>query len=323
MRVVVTGARGKVGSAAVHALQRAGHEVVATDLGRASFERTDPAEPAYVQADLTDAGQAFALLHDLDVVVHCAAIPEPTHNPAHVVFQTNLMMTFNVVEAAIRAGATRMVNLSSETAPGFFFPARPFLPDYLPVDEGHPLRPQDPYATSKVFGEQLMDAAVRRSDIRATTIRPSWVQWEATAEWNLGPYLRDPTLAQAGYHSYIDVYDLADAVVCAVESDLAGHEVFYIAAPDNIGGRDFAELVRSVYDPAIPLRPLSRPDASGISSAKAERLLGWRARRSWRDYLTGEGRLLPEVAAALSEARPQLPTVPLVGPGSAPAGAGA
>ena len=88
------------------------------------------------------------------------------------------MATFNVIEAAVRIGVPRVVNVSSETVPGFFFPERDFLPDYAPVDEEHPIRPQDPYALAKHFGEQLMDAAVRRSDLRGISIRPSWVQWE-------------------------------------------------------------------------------------------------------------------------------------------------
>ena len=70
------------------------------------------------------------------------------------------MATFNVLEAAVRFGVGRFVNVSSETVPGFFFPERPFLPDYVPVDEEHPIRPQDPYALSKWFGELLMDAAM-------------------------------------------------------------------------------------------------------------------------------------------------------------------
>jgi UDP-glucose 4-epimerase len=293
MRVVVTGARGKVGQTAADALAEAGHEVVVTDLARPSFERADPDAPHYVQADLTDAGEAFAVIRGADAVVHCAAIPEPTGNPPQVVFRTNLMMTFNCVEAAVRFGVKRFVNLSSETAPGFFFAERPFSPDYLPVDEEHPLRPQDPYALSKVFGEQLMDAAVRRSDISAITIRPSWVTWEGNAEWNLGTLVRDAGARSANVHSYIDVYDLADSIVLAVASDLEGHEVFYIASPDNVGGHDFVRLVRDVYGLEIPIRELARPDASGISSAKAQRLLGYTPKRSWRDYLDAEGHLLP------------------------------
>ena len=99
MRVLVTGARGKVGRAAVAALMRAGHDVRATDLFPPVFERPEPGEPEYVQADLTHAGDAFAVVRGAEAVVHAAAIPEPTRNPPHVVFQNNLMATFNALEA--------------------------------------------------------------------------------------------------------------------------------------------------------------------------------------------------------------------------------
>src|SRR5205085_9364539 len=97
--------------------------------------------PRYFQADLSVAGDAYAAVRDQDAVIHAAAIPEPTRNPPHVVFQNNLMATFNVIEASIRMGVPRIVNVSSETVPGYFFPERPFLPDYAPVDEEHPIRP--------------------------------------------------------------------------------------------------------------------------------------------------------------------------------------
>jgi UDP-glucose 4-epimerase len=295
MRVLVTGANGKVGRVTVTALIGRGHEVRAADLQRGRYERPEPGAPEYIQADLTDAGAAYAVARDMDAVVHTAAIPEPTHNPPHVVFHNNLMATFNILEAAIRFKATRFVNISSETVPGFFFPERDFLPDYVPVDEDHPIRPQDPYALSKYFGELLMDAAVRRSDIRCISVRPSWVQHESNYEMNLGPQVRDPSLLSPNFWSYIDVYDLADALCLAAESDLPGHEVFYIASPDNVTGRDFAELVRTYYGNEVELRATARSDASGISCAKAERLLGFSPTRSWRDYLDEKGRRKPEL----------------------------
>lgn len=292
MKVLITGAHGKVGRATTQAMIDAGHEVVTTDLDRPSYERKPEGAPRYIMADLTDAGAAYALAKGVDAVVHVAAIPEPTGHAPHVVFQNNLMATFNILEAAVSFGVKRFVFISSETVPGFFFPERDFLPDYAPVDEEHPIHPQDPYALAKHFGEQLMDAAVARSDIQCISIRPSWVQFEGNYENNLGPQIRDSSVLSAGLWSYVDVYDLADAIVLATESDLPGHEVFYIASPDNVGGHDFAEVLTKYYGDQIELRDLDRTDASGISTAKAQRMLGWKPKRSWRDYLDAEGKAL-------------------------------
>ena len=296
MKVLVTGARGKVGGATAKALAKAGHDVTCTDVQRGVFERPGENEPPYFQADLTNAGDAFALARGMEAVVHAAAIPDPTHNPPHTVFQNNIMSTFNMIEAAVRWGVSRFVNISSETVPGFFFPEKPFLPDYVPVDEKHPIRPQDPYALSKYFGELLMDAAVQRSDVRCITIRPCWVHWEGNYERNLGPQVRDAAVLSANQWSYIDLYDLADAIVLAVESKLPGHEVFYIASPDNVGGRPFAETVRKYYGDKIEIRATDRVDAAGITSAKAVKMLGWKPKRSWRDYLDENGKLKPGLA---------------------------
>jgi UDP-glucose 4-epimerase len=292
LRVLVTGSRGKVGSATVTALHDAGHEVTATDLGPPVFERSSG--PGYRQADLTEAGDAYAVVRGHDAVIHAAAIPDPLHHPPDRVFRNNLMATFNVLEAAVRWGVPRFVHVSSETVPGFFFPERGVPRPYAPIDEDYPILPQDPYALAKHFGEQLMDAAVRRSDIRCISIRPSWVQWEGNYERNIGPHVRDPDEPSASFWTYIDVYDLADSLRLAAESELPGHEVFYIASPDNCAGRPLAEMIRRHHGDAVELRELDRDDASGTSSAKAMRMLGYAPTRSWRDYLTAEGTLRSE-----------------------------
>jgi nucleoside-diphosphate-sugar epimerase len=294
VKVLVTGAHGKVGRSLVPALKRAGHDVRASDLTRPSWDRVLDERQAedYVQADLTDAGACYALARGCDVVVHTAAIPQPVHNAPHVVFGNNLLATFNMLEAAITAGVRRFVNFSSETVPGFIFAHRAFEPEYLPIDEEHPIRPQDPYAQSKWFGELLMDRAVERADIAAISIRPCWVQDVGSYEPNLGPIVRDPSVLIWNYCSYVDAYDLCEATVLAVESDLPGHEVMYVASPDTIGGHPLEETLRRHYGARqIEFRPTDRPDASAIDSSKARRLLGWEPKRSWRDYLDADGRL--------------------------------
>jgi nucleoside-diphosphate-sugar epimerase len=92
--------------------------------------------------------------------------------------------------------------------------------------------------------------------------------------------------------------DLADALVLAATAAMTGHEVVYIAAADNIGNRDLAAAVAAAYGGRVPVQPLSRPDASGLSCVKAEKLLGWTPKLTWRAYLDPvSGRLLPSIAA--------------------------
>ncbi|HEX6026715.1 MAG TPA: NAD(P)-dependent oxidoreductase [Solirubrobacter sp.] len=293
MRILVTGAHGKVGAATITELIEAGHDVTGTDLAPPVYEGGDRGAH-YVQADLSEAGDAFAVVRGHDVVIHCAALPEPTRNPAHTVFRNNLMATFNVVEACVRMGADRLVNVSSETVTGMAFAERRFHAPYAQIDEELPNRPQDPYALAKMFGEQLLDAAVARADLRALSLRPSWVQWEGNYERSLGPWLRDPLGAppSESFWSYIDVYDLAHALRLAAECSVQGHEAMYIVSPDNGAGRPLRELIAHHYGEEVTVGELPREDAGGISYAKAERLLGYAPTRSWRDYLTPEGVLL-------------------------------
>ncbi|MFD1147004.1 NAD-dependent epimerase/dehydratase family protein [Saccharothrix hoggarensis] len=298
MRVLVTGAHGKLGAATVDRLLRDGHEVTGVDIAPPVHDRSRDA--AYFQADLADAGQVAALVPGHDAVVHAAAIPSPEHHPSQVIFQNNVMSTYHLVEAAERAGVRRFVFISSETVPGFSFPRRHFHADYAPIDEEHPVRPQDPYALSKRVGEELMDAAAARSDLTGVSIRPTWIQWEGNVERNIGPVVRARgSDTSASFWSYVLVYDVADLIAVATAADTPGHEVVYAAAADNAAGLSLHELVRRHFGDEVELRPVPREDASGISCAKAAHLFGWKPARCWRDLLDDDGRLRPETQLAL------------------------
>ena len=112
----------------------------------------------------------------------------------------------------------------------------------------------------------------------------------------------------AGLWSYIVIADLARACVLAATAALPApnsHEVVYIAADDNAGGRDLAAAVSAYYgEGVIPQKgALWRPDASGIRCDKAKALLGWSAQLSWRDFLDAKsGALLPGMAEGTAPA---------------------
>jgi UDP-glucose 4-epimerase len=290
MRVLVTGARGKVGRATVSALLHANHEVVGTDLAEPGYDKLAVGGDGagYVQADLREPGDAFVVIRDCEAVVHCAAIPTHRNNTPHFVFANNLLATFNVVEAVASFGIERLVNISSPTVAGYTIGKPEILPNYLPTDEQEQIQPQEPYSVAKYFGEQLMDFLVQRSDVRCISLRPSWVQRPGDYAVNLGHGIRCPG-PRISRWSYVDMNDLVDAIVLSVDSTLPGHEVFHIAAADNAIGRPLETLVSMLFPERITVRPLPRPDASAVSSEKARRLLGYVPKRSWRDYLRGDG----------------------------------
>lgn len=292
MRVLVTGARGKVGSHAVTALQAAGHEVTACDLQAPTHERGLPDEPAYQRADLTDAGAAYAVVDGHDAVVHAAAIPDPLNDPPLHVFRTNVSAAMHVIDACVRFGVQRLVNVSSETVPGFIFSDR-VQPPYLPIDEEAPAAAQDEYGFGKEVVERWCDRVALRDGLSTITVRPSWVATADNVERNLGPVVREPFQPSGNFWSWTDAGDLGEALRLACEVPHEGHTVVYVAQPDNGTGVPLHELVERV-NPELASRVrthLPRPDASGIDSSRAMRLLGWEPTRTLDDWLDEDGRL--------------------------------
>ena len=109
--------------------------------------------------DLRDYGQVvdvFLGLEDrhsgFDAVVHLGAIPAPGHSPDAATFENNMQSTYNVFQAARRAGIKKMVYASSETVLGLPFDVDP---PYIPVDEEYPARPESTYSLVKHLEEQM------------------------------------------------------------------------------------------------------------------------------------------------------------------------
>src|ERR1700693_2981617 len=152
--IIVTGGSGQAGKACVRDLQEHGYDITSVDLappvdGGVRFSRVD----------LTDFGQTMAAWSAIDErvtkvtgVVHLAAIRAPGLAPNHVTFETNILSTYNVFEAARQLGIKNIVWASSETVLGLPFTTPP---PYVPVDEEYPGRPESAYSLSKLIGEEM------------------------------------------------------------------------------------------------------------------------------------------------------------------------
>jgi len=276
-RILVTGGFGRSGRWIVDRLADDGHDILCVD--RATADIDHPAIDAR-QADLTEKGDVFDLVHEFDPddVVHWGAIPHPLDHAGGHVFENNVMGAYNVIDAAGRVGAD-VVWASSESAYGLPFAEETPLPDFLPIDETHPMRPEDPYGTSKVVGEEVAKMVTRRDGISVASIRPSWIQYP-------GEYVckgEDPTEHGDGnLWSYVDVRDIVDSVVAAMDADFEGHEPFLIAAADNWAGRPTTELIEDWFD-EVPDDCALEGEQAAMSSAKAQSMLDWEPTHAWRE----------------------------------------
>jgi len=213
--------------------------------------------------------------------VHLAAIPAPGISTDGETFRNNIMSTYAVFTAAVQLGLSRVVWASSETLIGL-----PFLredPQYAPIDEEHPLRPESHYALSKLAGEAIAMQFARWSDTPFVALRISNIMEPQDYE-RFPRYWDDPTIRSWNLWSYVDARDVAQAARLGLESDLEGSEAFLVAAADTCMTRPSAELMREVY-PAVPIRTELRSHETLLAIDKARKLLGYAPRHSWRDYV--------------------------------------
>ncbi|SDH43412.1 UDP-glucose 4-epimerase [Leifsonia sp. 98AMF] len=279
MRIAVTGGSGKLGRTVVRELRKSGDVVVSLD---AAGERG----PGFVRVDLTDYGQTVDAIfgvndkHDgFDAIVHLAAIPAPGILSDVATFHNNIRVTYNVFQAARRAGIRNVVYASSETVLGLPFDVPP---PYIPVDEDYPARPESTYSLVKHLEEQMAIELVRWDPaLKIVALRFSNVMdpedYAAFPAFDDDPWARKWNL-----WGYIDARDGAQAIRRALEWDTTGFDRFIIAAADTVMSRPNDELVAEVF-PGVPLKRELGVNDTLLSIDKARRVLGYAPTHSWRD----------------------------------------
>jgi nucleoside-diphosphate-sugar epimerase len=283
--VVLTGGSGKLGRVCLTHLLEHGYQVTNVDLVR-------PAEDLspFVQADLTDMGQAMEVLHDIDdrhrdidAVVHLGAVPAPGMQPGAELFRNNTISTFNVFSAARHFGVRNVVWASSETVLGLPFDTPP---PYAPVDEEYTPRPESAYSLSKTVGEEMARQFCRwEPEMKIIGLRFSNVM--LPGDYAAFPGFEDnPASRKWNLWSYIDARDASQGVRRALEADLTGADIFIIANADTVMTRPVTELMAEFY-PGVPWQHEVGPHDTLLSIDKARRVLGYAPEFSWRTEVGG------------------------------------
>lgn len=290
-KILVTGGAGGVG------------EYVVADLAAHNIPHTvlDVREPAklpdgvdFVRCDLMNKEETTRALRGYDTVVHLAAIPNAFVDPGEKVMAVNMVTCFNVVEAARDNGVKRIVYAGSESSTGFGIHDVVLRPEYLPIDEAHPLWPHESYSFTKRFGEEMVENFARAHKIEAISLRYCgvWMRKEAEAlTAMIDPFRRGEKAEKPWFGCYVSAHDVAQAVRLATQYTFKGDEpipfeAFYIMAETTFYGEPTLEVLKRVYDELPEVRDKSyyeaNPEAPAFDIRKAKRLLGYQPTRDWR-----------------------------------------
>lgn len=319
MRILVTGGTGFIGSHTVVALMEAGHEPVVVDnlvnSERSVIRRIGEiagTAPEFHEADIRD-HEAMAELAGtgFDACIHFAALKavgESVERPVDY-YENNVGGTVALVDVMLDSGVTNFVFSSSATVYG--------EPEELPLREDMPVgTATNPYGWSKIMMEQVLSDVQRANPEWSVSllryfnpvgahstgligedprgIPTNLMPYVARVAAGLLPRLRVfggdyPTPDGTGIRDYIHVVDLAAGHVAALEQR-AGNPGVHVYNLGTGRGHSVLEVVKTYEEESgrpVPYEVVGRRSGDVAESwadvSKAERELGWVAKRDLRD----------------------------------------
>jgi UDP-glucose 4-epimerase len=152
MAVMVTGGAGYIGSHAVLALLDAGHEVVVVDNLVTGFDWAVDERATLVECDVADEGRVRAAIrgHHIDAIMHFAGsvvVPESVTDPLKY-YRNNTAASRSLIESAVVEGVKHFIFSSTAATYG--------TPVQVPIAEGDPTVPINPYGMSKLMTEVML-----------------------------------------------------------------------------------------------------------------------------------------------------------------------
>ncbi|SFU28748.1 NAD-dependent epimerase/dehydratase family protein [Pseudoduganella namucuonensis] len=200
-RILLTGAAGGLGKILRDRIKPWADVVVLSDIGDMGEAREGE---EIVRCDLSDKAAVISLLEGVEAVLHFGGIS--TESNFEAIMAANIQGTYNLYEAAHKAGTRRIVFASSNHTIGFHK-----VTEVLDADS--PTRPDSMYGISKVFGEQLARYYFDRTGIETVCLRIG----------SSFPEPKNPRMMR----TWLSYDDLVEALRCSLMAPRVGHAILY------------------------------------------------------------------------------------------------
>ena len=309
MKILVTGGAGYIGSHVVMLLCDEGHDVVVLDdLSLGTKEAVDK-RALFIEGSILNNDDLSRSLSGVEIVIHLAAYKsagESMQDPQKY-SQNNVLGSKRLLSAMIENKIKNIIFSSSAAVYG--------VPEYLPLDEKHPLKPINHYGYTKLQTEKTIDLYGKDRKIRYVNLRyfnaagydalnrirsleknpanliPSVMEVASGKRDKLLVYGNNfDTIDGTGVRDYIHVSDLARAHLASL--DLLSKNQ---SATINLGSEkqysvmEVIRLTEKITGKEIPYEIIDKregdPDKVYASSENAHNLLGWSAKDSELDNI--------------------------------------
>jgi len=293
-KTLITGGRGFIGVNLFQILQSTCDVQVLDNLQRSSPSGWKNDEGDLFKADILEPSSFKKAFDGVEDIVHLAAygsvvesIAEPTRN-----FLVNVQGTLNVLQAAVNAGARRMILASTGGA---------LIGDALPpVDEQSLPKPISPYGASKLCGEAYCHAFAKSYGLETICLRfgnvygPHSAHKKGAVTLFIKALMSDEPIVIYGdgtaSRDYIHVDDLCDGIKAALDAPLLGGDVFHLASGRETTVLDLANILRNVAGkPSHPIKfkPMRRGEVARnfADYSKADTTLGFKPKWNIEDGL--------------------------------------
>jgi nucleoside-diphosphate-sugar epimerase len=235
----------------------------------------------FVLSELSDRMRIQSVLEQVDAVVHLGEIPSLTrsHRPEEV-FALNTAAGTCVMQAVSDLKLRRIVYASSCQVYGFSFglsvnPNPGIVPQKLPFDETHPLRPNNAYGAGKIANEMYASMLAEQEGISVAILRFPGVFWHPKDD-PVWIRMQQSNRHLEGLATYVHLDDAARAILAALQHDRGGCEAYNIAAEDTLV--PLRPMLRD-FHPDYPPLPPDWPDRRSVMLCeKAFSHFGWKPR---------------------------------------------